>query len=69
MKTLSKLIDFPVIVVLIIIISYLLVTCTISAILAGILPSASYTDVIECPWMWIFMFIAGIIGLIMDCER
>ena len=68
MKTLLKLFDFPIIVILIIIIGYLLVTCAISGILAGILPSAGYSDVIECPIMWIFTFIAGFFGLKMEGE-
>jgi len=66
---LLKLIKFPIIVVFLVLLSYILITFGISAILAAILPSVEYYEIIETPAVWIFTFMLGFIGAIIDSEK
>jgi len=64
-----KVIKFPVAVVFLGFIAYLLITFGISAILALILPTVEYYEIIETPAVWIFTFMLGFMGVLIDSER
>ena len=62
-RVLIKTFEFPVVVIFLQLFCYLLITCSVCAILAGILPSLTYAEVIENPGMWLSTFTLGYLGL------
>ena len=61
-----KSIKFPVAVIFLGFIAYIVITFGISAILAAILPSVDYFQIIEYPCMWLLTFMLGFLGLLID---
>jgi len=64
-----KSLKFPIAVIFLGFIAYIVITFGISAILAAILPSVDYFQIIEYPGMWLLTFMLGFIGLLIDSNQ